>query len=63
MTADRQRPDRRPPTGAPRWVKAVGIIAVILLILFVILHLTGNGMGGHAGPMGDAILAVWDPSR
>jgi hypothetical protein len=34
-------------TGTPRWVKVFGIIAVVLLLLFVILHLTGGGLGGH----------------
>jgi len=28
-------------------VKGFGIIVVALLVLFVVLHLTGNGMGGH----------------
>lgn len=39
--------DRRPTTDAPRWVKVFGIIALILGLLFVILHLTGHGLGGH----------------
>ena len=30
----------RPPT-TPRWVKASGIIVVILVVLFVATHLTG----------------------
>lgn len=32
----------------PRWVKMFGIIALVLALLFVILHLTGRGLGGHA---------------
>ena len=32
----------------PRWVKVFGIIALVLALLFVILHLTGRGLGGHA---------------
>jgi hypothetical protein len=39
-------PDRRPIT-APRWVKVLGVIAVVLVLLFVMLHLTGRGLGGH----------------
>ncbi len=32
---------------APRWVKIFGIIAIVLVLLFVILHLTGHSPGGH----------------
>ena len=35
-------------TGAPRWVRVFGIIAVVLALLFVVLHLTGHGFGSHA---------------
>ena len=34
--------------GAPRWVKVFGIIAVILVVLFLVLIFT-RGPGGH-GP-------------
>jgi hypothetical protein len=37
--------DETPP--APRWVKVFGIIGVILVLLFIALHLTGRGLGGH----------------
>ena len=30
------------PPGTPRWVKAFGIILVVLLLAFAGLHLTGN---------------------
>ena len=40
-------PDRESPPSAPRWVKVFGIIAIFLLLLFIILHLTGNNLGGH----------------
>lgn len=33
--------------STPRWVKVFGIIALVLILLFVILHLTGNNFGGH----------------
>lgn len=33
-------------TGTPRWVKVFGIIAFVFVVLFVILHLTGNSLGG-----------------
>lgn len=37
----------RPPT--PRWVKVFGILIGVLIVVFVILHLTGNSLGNH-GP-------------
>ncbi|MBI4565454.1 MAG: hypothetical protein HY716_12240 [Planctomycetes bacterium] len=30
-----------------RWVKILGIIALVLVLLFVILHVAGRGLGGH----------------
>jgi hypothetical protein len=41
-------PDRESTTGTPRWVKVFGIIALVVILLFVILLLT-RGPGGH-GP-------------
>lgn len=41
-------PDRGSTTGTPRWVKMFGIIALIVVVLFVILMFT-RGLGGH-GP-------------
>ena len=37
----------RPPT--PRWVKVFGIVIGALIVVFIILHLTGNSLGNH-GP-------------
>ena len=37
-----------PAAGMPRWVKVLGGIALILILLFVILHLTFGGLRGHA---------------
>jgi hypothetical protein len=31
----------------PRWVKMFGVVAIILVVAFLILHLTGNGPQGH----------------
>ena len=45
--------DRESPPSTPRWVKAFGIGAVVLLLLFAGLHLTGNvpsHMPGSSGP-------------
>jgi hypothetical protein len=35
--------------STPRWVKVFGIIFIILIVLFVILHLTGNRFRNHTG--------------
>ena len=31
----------------PRWVKAFGFAALILVVMFVVIHLAGGGMGHH----------------
>ena len=41
-------PDRKSPTGTPRWVKVFGIVALLVLVLVVILAVTGRG--GEHGP-------------
>jgi hypothetical protein len=33
--------------GQPRWVFVTEIVAIHVVVLFVILHLTGRGLGGH----------------
>jgi hypothetical protein len=35
-------PDRDSPPSRPRWVKASAMIAIVLVLPFVGLHLTGN---------------------
>lgn len=41
-------PDSDSDTGStPRWVKVLGLSAVVIVLLFVILHLTFGGPGGH----------------
>ena len=40
-------PHRDSAPGMPRWVKVFGIIAIVLILLFIILHLTGNAPSGH----------------
>ena len=37
--------DSESPLGTPRWVKLFGVISVILVLLFVVFHLAGNGLG------------------
>lgn len=41
------RPDPNAPPAMPRWVKMMIAGFLILVVLFVILHLLGFGMGGH----------------
>jgi hypothetical protein len=44
----RVRLGRGSTPSTPRWVKVFGMITVIVLVLFGVLHLTGLvGMGGH----------------
>ena len=38
------------PPPAPRWVKVFGLIAFVLVLLFVIRHLAGGGFRGHMAP-------------
>jgi hypothetical protein len=33
--------------GTPRWVKVLGAIVIVLVLAFVIAHLTGGGMRHH----------------
>ncbi|AJY76828.1 hypothetical protein [Paenibacillus beijingensis] len=45
----RVRSDRGSTPSTPRWVKVFGIIGLVLILLFIILHLTGNSFSGHGG--------------
>ncbi|HKQ05645.1 MAG TPA: hypothetical protein VJ464_10970 [Blastocatellia bacterium] len=47
MSQTHTGPDRGSDVGMPRWVKVFGIIAIVVVLLFIILHLTGNSLGGH----------------
>lgn len=38
---------RESDAGTPRWVWVFGGVAVVLVLLFVLLHLTGRGLGDH----------------
>jgi hypothetical protein len=44
---DAPSPDLSPYPGVPRWVKVFGIVAILLILSFAILHLTGNNFRGH----------------
>ena len=41
------RPDHGSPPGAPRWVKVLGIMFIVLVVIVVALHLTGIVQWGH----------------
>jgi hypothetical protein len=41
-------PDRPATAGTPRWVKVFGIVALVLVVVFVVLQLIG--IGGRHGP-------------
>lgn len=48
MTDERRDPrdgDDAAP-GAPRWVKVLALVALLLVVLLAVLHLTGNSLGG-----------------
>ena len=42
-----KKADRNAPPSIPRWVKISAIIMLVLVLLFVVLHLTGHGFGDH----------------
>jgi hypothetical protein len=49
QAGDRPDPglDRTSSASPPGWVKVFGIVGLVLAVLFVVLHLTGNSLGGH----------------
>jgi len=34
--------------SAPRWVKVLGIVALVVIVIVVIIHLAGGGLHGHS---------------
>ncbi len=46
-TEDTRGPDRGSTASTPRWVKVFVVTFIVLVLVFVILHLTGNGFGDH----------------
>ena len=65
-------PAHQPTVGPPRWVKVFGIIALVVVVVFVILLLTGGpgrhgparhtgGLGGYTSPA--SITAHGAPQR
>ena len=43
-------PNRESPPSTPRWVYVFGIIAIVLVLLVVFLHVTGDGFRSHTTP-------------
>ncbi len=42
--------DLPPHPGMPRWVKVFAFLALLLVLLVIVLHLTGRGFRGlHSG--------------
>lgn len=37
--------DRAPPM--PRWVRVFGVVAILLVATFIVVHLAGGGFHGH----------------
>jgi len=48
MSQTHTKSDPGSPPSTPRWVKVFGIIALVVILLFVILMFTG--IGGSHGP-------------
>ncbi len=55
MSQTSMEPDRgappSPPPPLPRWVRGFLIITLVLVLLYGILHLTGNSPGGPGSHM------------
>ncbi|MFI5489160.1 hypothetical protein [Micromonospora echinaurantiaca] len=45
---DRSGRDPEAPPAVPGWVKLFGLVALVLVAAFVILHLTGLSPSGHS---------------
>jgi hypothetical protein len=46
VNPDAKSPEER-RESTPLWVKLAGGVAILVIVVFVVLHLTGNGMVGH----------------
>ena len=47
MNTAEQPSARSSQPAVPLWVKVSAAFAIVLLLLFVVLHVTGHGFGGH----------------
>jgi hypothetical protein len=46
MSYSQDRPERDSASGPPTWVKLFGLAAAVVIVVIVVLHLTGNSLGG-----------------
>jgi hypothetical protein len=51
-------PDVEPPPGTPLWVKVFGVIAVVVVLVFAILLLTGGHGPARHSSGGDRVQPV-----
>ena len=58
MAETHTRSDPDTPPGVPRWVKVFAIVFIVLVLVFVILHLTGNGLANLHGALRAAEFSV-----
>jgi hypothetical protein len=49
-----RRSDPVRPAGVPRWVRILGVVVLVLVLILVVLHLTGNSLGGPGSHLGSA---------
>ena len=47
MSQSPVKSDRPLPPGMPRWVKVFVTLAIVIILIVIVLHLTGNNIGGH----------------
>ncbi len=60
MSQTSTKPDRKSPPSTPRWVKIFGIIGIVLIAVFAILHLTGNSpFGSHMAMIQHWLQQLW----
>lgn len=51
---------RGSPPGTPRWVKVFGVIGIVLVLAFVIVHLTGGSpFGNHFAMIQHWLQQLW----
>jgi hypothetical protein len=49
MSQPQHEPNQGPDIATPLWVKILGAIAVVVIVAFLLLHLTGHAPMGHGG--------------
>ena len=49
MSQPQHEPNQGSVIATPIWVKVMGAIAVVAIVAFLVLHLTGHAPMGHGG--------------